>query len=82
VLRRLPRAYGIYVVISLLLPLSYPANGQPLMSLPRFLAVLFPLFMWVALVSERRRITPLVAALFALGLGLLVTQFATWQWVA
>jgi mannosyltransferase PIG-V len=82
VLRRLPRAYGIYVVISLLLPLSYPANGQPLMSLPRFLAVLFPLFMWVALVSERRRITPLVAAMFALGLGFLVTQFATWQWVA
>ena len=45
-------------------------------------AVLFPLFMWVALVSERRRITPLVAALFALALGFLVTQFATWQWVA
>jgi hypothetical protein len=38
--------------------------------------------MWVALVSERRRITPFVVAFFALGLGWLVTQFATWQWVA
>ena len=28
----------------------YPVGPQPLMSLPRFLAVLFPIFMWLALV--------------------------------
>src|SRR3954470_6667984 len=45
VLRRLPRAYGAYVVAALVLPLSFPVGPQPLMSLPRFLAVMFPLFM-------------------------------------
>ena len=43
VLRRLPLAYGVYVIAALALPLSYPVSGQPLMSLPRFLVVLFPL---------------------------------------
>ena len=82
VVRRLPRAYGVYVVAALALPLSFPVEPQPLMSLPRFLAVLFPLFMWLALVSEERRATPAVAAVCGMGLGLFVTQFATWQWVA
>ena len=42
VLRRLPAAYGAYVLAALALPLSYPVAAQPLMSLPRFLVVLFP----------------------------------------
>ena len=33
VLRRLPFAYGAYVVAALMLPLSYPVGPQPLMSL-------------------------------------------------
>ena len=32
----------------------YPVGPQPLMSLPRFLVVLFPIFMWLALVCEER----------------------------
>ena len=32
------------------------------MSLPRFVAVLFPLFMWLAVVCEERRVTDLVVA--------------------
>ena len=48
-LRRLPAAYGAYVVAALALPLSYPVGPQPLMSLPRFVAVLFPLAIWLAL---------------------------------
>ena len=39
------------------------------MSLPRFLAVLFPIFMWLALWCEERRATERVAALSALGPG-------------
>ena len=65
-----------------MLPLSYPAGPQPLMSLPRFLVVLFPVFMWLALVCEERRITAAVAAASAVVLGLFVTQFAGWYWVA
>jgi hypothetical protein len=82
VLRRLPFAYGLYVVTALMLPLSYPVAAQPLMSLPRFVAVLFPIFMWLGVVSEERRITDRVAVVSAVVLGLFVTQFATWQWVA
>lgn len=82
VLRRLPFAYGLYVVTALMLPLSYPVAAQPLMSLPRFVAVLFPLFMWLGLVCEERRMTDRVAIASAVVLGLFVTQFATWQWVA
>ena len=82
VLRRLPFAYGLYVVTALMLPLSYPVAAQPLMSLPRFVAVLFPVFMWLGLVCEERRMTDRVAIASAVVLGLFVTQFATWQWVA
>jgi hypothetical protein len=80
--RRLPRAYGAYALAALALPLSYPVGPQPLMSLPRFLAVLFPLFMWLALVCERRRWSMQVASASAVGLGLFSAQFAAWQWVA
>jgi hypothetical protein len=52
------------------------------MSLPRFLAVLFPIFMWLALWSEERRATARVAALSALGLGLFTAQFASWHWIS
>jgi hypothetical protein len=82
VLRRLPFAYGLYVVTALMLPLSYPVAAQPLMSLPRFVAVLFPIFMWFGAVCEERRIADRVAVVSAIALGLFVTQFATWQWVA
>jgi Mannosyltransferase (PIG-V) len=82
VLRRLPFAYGLYVVAALMLPLSYPVAAQPLMSLPRFVAVLFPIFMWLGAACEERRLTERVAVASAIVLGLFVTQFATWQWVA
>ena len=82
VFRRLPRAYGAWVAASLLLPLSFPVTPQPLMSLPRFVAVLFPIFMWLAVVCEERRSTELVAGAFAVGLGLFTAQYASWHWIA
>lgn len=82
VLRRLPVAYGAYVVVALLLPLSFPVGPQPLMSLPRFTAVLFPVFMWLGLVCRERRIVDQAAAASALGLGLFVVEFASWRFIA
>src|SRR5215207_2985920 len=79
-LRRLPAAYGVWVALALLLPLSFPVGPQPLMSLPRFLAVLFPIFMWLALVCDERGWTDRVAGLFGLGLGLFTVQYASWHW--
>jgi mannosyltransferase PIG-V len=81
-LRRLPKAYGVWVTASLVLPLTFPVKPQPLMSLPRFLAVLFPIFMWLAIWSEERRATARVAAVSALGLGLFTAQFASWHWIS
>ena len=80
--RRLPRAYGAYALAALALPLSYPVDPQPLMSLPRFLAVLFPLFIWLAVVSEERGWTMQVASASAVGLGLFTAQFAAWEWIS
>ena len=83
VLRRLPAAYGAYVVAALALPLSYPVAPQPLMSLPRFVAVLFPLAIWLALWMTGHRLRErLVLAAFAGGLVVYTGIFATWHWVA
>jgi hypothetical protein len=83
VLRRLPLAYGAYVLAALALPLSYPVRAQPLMSLPRFLVVLFPLGIWLAawLAERPRAQMPALVASGAL-MALFVAQFATWHWVA
>ncbi len=82
-LRVLPLAYGAYAIAALALPLSYPVASQPLMSLPRFLVVLFPLSMafaaWLA-ARPRARMPALVVC--ALALAFYVAQFATWHWVA
>ena len=80
--RRLPRAYGAYALAALALPLSFPVDPQPLMSLPRFLAVLFPLFIWLAVVTEGRGRTVPVAAVSAVGLALFTSRFASWEWIA
>ena len=82
VLRRLPKAYGAWVAASLVLPLTFPVTPQPLMSLPRFVAVLFPIFVWLAIVCDERRITTPVAAFSAIGLGLFTAQYASWHWIS
>ncbi|HEV3229000.1 MAG TPA: mannosyltransferase family protein [Solirubrobacteraceae bacterium] len=83
VARRLPVAYGAYVLAALALPLSYPVTPQPLMSLPRFLAALFPLHLWTGswLARHPRARLP-VLSLYAAGLVVFTAQFATWHWVA
>ncbi len=83
VLRRLPAAYGAYVIAALALPLSYPVTAQPLMSLPRFLLVLFPLNIWFALwLAGRPRLRAPALACSGLLLAFFLAQFATWHWVA
>ena len=80
--RRLPIAYGAYALAALAMPLSYPADPQPLMSLPRHELVLFPLFMWGAWwITKRRWTTPAIASMAVL-LGLFTAEFTTWRFVA
>ncbi|MDW5593308.1 mannosyltransferase family protein [Conexibacter stalactiti] len=84
VLRRLPFAYGAYTLVALALTLSYPVDAQPLMSLPRFLLVLFPLQMWLArwLGARGDGAVERGVAVSAVLLGLLTAQFARWGFVA
>ncbi|HEX5851541.1 MAG TPA: mannosyltransferase family protein [Solirubrobacteraceae bacterium] len=83
VVRRLPLAYGAYVIAALALPLSDPVRTQPLMSLPRFLLVLFPLGIWLAAwLSEHPRLRRPALALSAVSMAFFGAQFATWHWVA
>ncbi len=78
--RRLPVAYTSYAVCGMALPLSVPASGYALMSLPRFMFVLFPL--WIALAlwaQERGRVRPVLWTLGTL-LGVCSALFTTWSW--
>ena len=80
--RRLPVAYGAYCIAALALPLSYPVTPRPLISLPRYEVVLFPLFMWGAWWISRRGWTVPAIATLAVLLGLFTAEFATWRFVA
>jgi hypothetical protein len=83
VARRLPLAYAAYVLAALALPLSYPVAPQPLMSIPRYLVVLFPLGMWLAAwLAERPRLQWPALALSVVAMVFFAGQFATWHWVA
>ncbi len=78
--RRLPAAYTAYAACGLALPLSVPASGYALMSLPRFMFVLFPL--WIALAlwaHERDRVRP-VLGVFGTLLAISTVLFVTWSW--
>jgi hypothetical protein len=82
-LRRLPLAYSLYAAAALALPLLLPAEGQPLMSLPRFLAVLWPLHLWLALVvAPHPRARAAAVAVSLGGLALVSAEVSTWGWVA
>ncbi|HKG17863.1 MAG TPA: mannosyltransferase family protein [Solirubrobacteraceae bacterium] len=82
VLRRLPLAYGAWALCAVALPLSLPVGPEPLASLPRYLAVVFPLHMWLALWARRHRLTAPVVIASAIGLVALTAGFAAWRWVA
>ncbi|HVF08755.1 MAG TPA: mannosyltransferase family protein [Actinomycetota bacterium] len=78
-LRRLRASYSTYAVMSLAVPLVYAWPTRPLLSMPRFVVVIFPAFWIVARAVERRRLPePLVVAGFAAGYALLGALFVTW----
>ncbi len=82
VFRRLPAAYGAYVVAMLVPPLASPNSGAPLLSMPRFLAVLFPVVVWLALVCDRPGRFRAVLGVSVVLLVTLTARFATGHFVA
>ena len=83
VLRRLPLAYGLYVIAAILMPLSYPGPVEPLQSVPRYLLVLFPLGIWFAAwLDEHPRLMPPALIISALLMVFFTANFATWHWAS
>jgi hypothetical protein len=80
--RRFGAPYGLFASLSLALPLSLPSDRWPLLSLPRFGLVVFPFFLALAALGGRPRVHAAILSCSALLLGVAVTQWALWQWVA
>ncbi len=81
--RELGAPYGLFSALSLALPLSVPSSRWPLLSLPRFGLVVFPFFLALAWLGGRNpRANAAIFGLSALLLGVFVTQWALWDWVA
>jgi hypothetical protein len=82
IFHRQPLAYGVYASLVVLLSLAEPMKWQPLTSLPRFLMVVFPFFIWAAERLQRRGWLPYVLGASSVLLGYCTTMFATSRFVA
>jgi Mannosyltransferase (PIG-V) len=80
--RRFGAPYGVFAVCSLALPLSVPAAGKPLLSLPRFGLAIFPIFLALAAVGERPRLHRLIVAVSLLLLGFHLVDWSFNGWVS
>jgi hypothetical protein len=78
--RRFAAGYTAYVWISLLIPLCSEVPSRPLLSLPRFAAVLFP-FAWVAGAVRSREWFVLLAAICLVWQMALAVEFMNWGWI-
>jgi hypothetical protein len=80
---RLGAAYGIYSAATLAIALAAPAEGFPLVSLPRFLLADFPLFLALAALTDGRpRARDGVLAAFAAVGAVCAAAFARGVWIA
>ena len=82
VLRRLPLAYGLWMIAALIPPLADP-EPELLLSTSRFVAILFPIAMWLALwLADHPRLRRPTLVLFAVSLVYVTGKFALWHFVA
>lgn len=82
-IRKVPFYLTLYTGLALLLPLSYPSSGDPLMSFPRLILEAFPLFAGLGVLIARRPALRYLYFATALPIGVLFTAlFATAHWVA
>ena len=80
--RRLGAAYGVFSAVSLLIPLAAPTQRWPLLSLPRFGVTIFPLFIALALVAERRQAMRAVVWTSVVFAAVVVEQWATYFFIS
>ncbi|MCJ7832598.1 MAG: hypothetical protein MUP92_04020 [Actinobacteria bacterium] len=73
---KLRPTYSVYMWAGIVLPLCLIYESRPLMSMPRFAAVLFPLYWLLAKLSEERKIPhDLIVGVGAAGLALMAMLF-------
>jgi hypothetical protein len=80
--RRFGTVYGLYCFVSLAIPLTAPSTKWPLLSMPRFGLAVFPIFLALAVIGGRPRVHTAILAVSGMLLGVAVSQWALWQWVA
>lgn len=76
--RKLRPSYSWYFLASLLMPMSTAS----LMSMPRFVLVMFPAFMLLAIWGRSAAVNAAIVALSLPLLGLFTVLFADWYWLA
>lgn len=81
-LKKLPLYYSAWVIPPMIVPLLAPSSVFPLMSMPRFVLPLLPLFVMAVLLIPNRKVGYALAGISATLLVLLTMQFALWYWVA
>jgi hypothetical protein len=81
-LRWLRGSYSIYLWAGLLLPLLSGTLRNPLLSYPRFVVVLVPAFIALALLGRNRYAHQIILWVSMLLLALFTIRFANWFWVA
>jgi hypothetical protein len=81
-MRRLPSAYWAYALAGVVFATSFPTEQLVDKSLPRLIIPIFPLFMWLGLVTERRSYRAVVLAGSAAGLVLFSARFAAGYGIA
>lgn len=80
--RRIGAPYGLYVLVSVAIPLAVYSDKDPLLSMERFVIVAFPAFMALATIVRTRWATFVTAAILATALVGYVVRWALWYWVA
>ena len=80
--RWLRPSYTIYLWAGIIFPLFSATPHNPLLSYPRFLLVLFPAFIVLALLGRNRYAHQIILWLSLLLLGLYTIRFVNWYWVA
>lgn len=71
-----------YALVMMLFPIFAPPPTVPLISLPRYMLPVFPIFMALAIWGQNSRIDKLLTYPALAFLGIFTVRFATWYWVA
>ncbi|QBD82439.1 hypothetical protein EPA93_43280 [Ktedonosporobacter rubrisoli] len=81
--RRLPLHYTLFTLITLLFDMSYPQGViEPLAAFGRYLIVIFPLFILLAIYGKKPQFDHLILICFLPLLGINIVLFTSHYWLA